>query len=323
MGKLLTKSGMYRGPIIDFGIGCTSSGLPQFMVVVQAQEVYDFDLQTWSPFGEEGDTLTGYLVLFSGKQEPTFHVQNLMHALEWDGKSFVGLARMELMGAGVQFRVIEDLYNDQVRLKIDKLAHWDDIPSLSTINKLAESDLKQMSMQFDALLKKTATAPKAVSAPARAPSAPAPAQTPAQAPKAVGRPAKKATEAPAPVVPTSIPGVVSNRPKAKPKVADIPPPVEAQDPDQIDLPFGDDPDPALDAAQDDATADVPADVSRSMTKQEAWGHCVQLKSKNITVADLTKSWSVAVRGRGKSESEFTGQDWAAICDTVNNECGTF
>jgi hypothetical protein len=283
--------------------------LAQWQVQVQAQEQFDFETQNWVPFVEEANEITGYLVMFSKKNEMLFHVQNIMNAVEWDGRSIVDLNRKQLVGAGIQFKVIEESYEGKVQFKLHSVGHWDAIPSAGGVHKLDEADLKGMAAQFDALLKRNAGPAKAVSA-----------QTPAVAPPAQqakpGRPAKSVAGAP---------GVVTQTKKSK--VAEVPPPVE-QDDETPELPFGDEPDPAIESAAEQSapppSIDAPAPaVAKSMQKNEAWAQCVQMKAKTITTADLTKSWNIAVRSVGKPEGTFTGQDWAKVCETVTNETGVF
>lgn len=296
--KLIQKAGTYRGPIVEHGVGVTKSGLPQWTAVLQATEVYDFELGQWNPFTEEHCDVTAFLCLFSQKQEPTFHVQNLMKAVEWDGKSLVGLNNLELVDAGIQFSVSIEEYNGNTGPKVNRVAAFDDVPQAGTVRKLTDAELKGVSSQFDALLKKAAGPAKAVSAPAAAPATAAKPSALPPKPKAAKKPA-------APVTPP----------------AEEPPFEET-----ADLPVDDEPDAAAEAAA--AETPPPAakpgpTAKKGMSKDEAWAHCVNMKAKNVTVDELTKSWRIAVKNIGKPEAKLTPQDWGTVAECVMNEHGVF
>jgi len=307
--KLINKGGTYRGPIVEHGLGVTTTGLPKWIALLQATEVYDFATNQWMPFQDENCDVTAHLCLFSGKQEPTFHVQNIMHAVEWDGKSLAGLSKLELTDVGVQFSVAIENYKDKDGPNVKRLVHFDDTPQTGGVNKLNDSDVASLSASFDALLKKSAAPAKAVSAPA---SAPASKPTPMpEKPKA----AKGKKPAPPPA------------PEPEPEAAPEPESVSAEE-FEADLPVGNDPDPAVEsAAAETPPAAKPGPKApatpKGMTKAEAWSHVIQFKAKNVTVAEVTKSWQIAVRAAGKAEAAMTPADWATVCETVCNEHGVF
>jgi hypothetical protein len=297
--KLINKAGTYRGPIVEHGVGVTSNGLPQWTAALQATEVYDFETGQWNPFTEEHCDVTAFLCLFSQKQEPTFHVQNIMKAVEWDGKSLVGLNKLELVDSGVQFSVSIDEYNGKTGPKVNRVTAFDDVPQAGTIRKLSDADIKDVSAQFDALLKKAAGPAKAVSAPA--------ASTPA----------------------TPKPSVIPTKAKTvKKAAAPVAPPVEADEGDVLP-PEGDEPDAAAEAVASEALpptapAETPGPTAKKgMSKDEAWAHCINMKAKNVTVDELTKSWRIAVKNIGKPEAKLTPQDWGTVAENVMNEHGVF
>lgn len=297
--KLMNRNGYFRGPIVEHGVSTTQSGLPQWVALLKATEEYDFTTCEWRPFTDENCDVTAFLCLFSQKSEPTFHVQNIMHAVEWDGRSLVGLAGMDLVDAGIQFAVSMETYNGNTNPKVQRVAAFDDVPQAGSVRRLDDKELKSVASQFDALLKKAAGPAKAVSAPS------APQEKPAALPP---------------------------KPKASKKAAaPVAPPVEDDPPfeETADLPVDDEPDAAAVAAAaepESAPAAVPgpkAKAKKGLTKDEAWAHCIQMKAKNVTNDEVTKSWRIAVKNIGKPEAKFTPQDWDTVAENVMAEHGVF
>jgi hypothetical protein len=278
-------------------------------------EKYDYETGTWVNWEQSPNReLTGYLCLFGGNGNPTFHVQDIMAAVEWDGKSLKGLNDLDLVGIGIQFSVNDEVYESETRFKVTHVASYDAIPSSGGVRKMDVKDLQSLDAQYAALLKKQSGPAKITSAPAKS-SVAAPAAAPAAGtPGVVTRKPRRTKAQEALVAPSAAPSAA-------------PPAVPFEEDPELQ---GDDPDPALEAAAAPATAPVEAPASTPfkkpsgpMTKEVAWANCVQMRAKTITDKELTKSWQNAVRGIGKPEATFTPMDWSMVCGTVCDEVGVF
>ncbi len=312
---LIKTSGTYRGGILDHAVGKSSGGFPQWMVSLTAVDIYDYDTETWVNCEKSPERdIAGYLCLFGSKGNPTFHVQDIMAAVEWDGKSLKGLNDLDLTGVGIQFTVGDDVYEGATVYKVVKVSPYDDVPHAGGVRKMADADLQSLDAQYAALLKQQAGPAKISKAPAVAPVTPV---TPAAVPGVVTRKPRRTkvemTAAAAPAVPASSPVV----------------PFEKDPALQDD---GSEPDPAIAevAAAKPATAPVtappaaaPVKPSGPMTKEVAWANCVQMRAKTITDKELTKSWQNAVRSIGKPDASMTPEDWGKVCGTVCDEVGVF
>ena len=178
---LLDRTGTYRTKgIIDGGLGETSSGLPQLMLSLQADEIYDFEEKCWVDWSDT-DTreITAYLVLIGKTENEIFHCKSIEKALGWDGASLSSLAAIDFQSAGIQFRVEENEYNDKVTLQVAGIDHYDAEPG-RTVQKLDAAEVKGLDAKYASFFRKRAgeRKPKTVGAP-KVPTAKKPIATPA------------------------------------------------------------------------------------------------------------------------------------------------
>jgi hypothetical protein len=332
---LIQNKGTYRGPILDHGVGKSSTGLPQWSVQVAATEQYNYDTGAWEPLPEPAE-FTGYLSLVTKKSEPTFHVADIQAAIDWDGKSLTSLSRMDLNGAGVQFNVEPHEYEGNTSLRMNKIAHYDATPSNGTIRKVDDASLRDLDAAFAGLFKTSAVKPTAAPAPASAKKD----KVAAKKAKADAAAAEVTAAFDKPTPAKSKPGITAE--EAEAHLASILP-----DPDDADMAAAGDPeignddaDPAVEAVKANAQSTpsipakpkapaIPAMPARpkasakvpSMTMDEAWAHCVNSKGKNVTDKQLGDGWLKAVGRRNKDEEQFTNEDWGLVAQEVVAEYG--
>ena len=165
---LLDRTGTYRTKgIIDGGLGETSSGLPQLVLSLQADEIYDFEEKCWVDWSDtETREITAYLVLIGKKDNEIFHCKSIEKALGWDGASLSSLAAIDFQAAGIQFRVEENEYNDKVTLQVAGIDHYDAEPG-RTVQKLDAAEVKGLDAKYASFFRKRTgeKKPKTVGAP--------------------------------------------------------------------------------------------------------------------------------------------------------------
>ena len=158
------RPGLFRGEIKDYGVTLTSKAkLPQFVATFLADELYNEATEKFEEWNYD-QTITGYFVLVTTDQHGNvikcFPYDDIMAAVGWDGVTYSGLAAMDLKGNRVQFRVGEDTYDGNTRLKVMQIAAEDaDIG----LRKLSGKDLTDIDAKFgvaSAAKPKTAATPK-------------------------------------------------------------------------------------------------------------------------------------------------------------------
>lgn len=159
---VIEQAGLYKGEIRDFAVTVTRKAeLPQFVVTLFATEIYNEKEEIWEMWGDYQQTITGYLVLVTldkhGEVTKCFNYDQIMEAVGWDGETYSGLAAMELKGTRVQFRVKEDTYEGQTKLKVDLIASED---AEIGLRKLSDKDLSNLDAKFRTASTKKATAAK-------------------------------------------------------------------------------------------------------------------------------------------------------------------
>lgn len=188
------RSGLFRGEIRDYGVALTSKAkLPQFIATVLTDELYNEATEKFEEWNY-GQTITGYFVLVTldnnGNVVKCFPYDDVMNAVGWDGETYSGLASMDLKGKRVQFRVGEDTYDGNTRLKVMQIAAED---AEIGLRKLSGKDLTDIDAKFGiaSVKPKTAATPKKKAAAPKSKAAPKPPK--AAAPKA-GKPVETCTE---------------------------------------------------------------------------------------------------------------------------------
>jgi len=156
---LINETGTYRGLSTDWGVSTTKNGFPQFVVSLNATEVWDKDEEAWVDIsGEEATEITAFLVLFGKSGKPTLNAEQVEKAYGWNGASFSDLANGDYSDEKVLFRVEENEYEGNVSLQVN----WIDSPDASpgrSIGKLSDNELKALDAQYSKYLKKPATKP--------------------------------------------------------------------------------------------------------------------------------------------------------------------
>lgn len=147
-------TGTYRGSIIDHGVSLTTGGFPQVSMVLHAKEYYNEEEKAWVSWTDREDTdITAYLVLAGKEQKEIFHCRNIEKAVGWDGASWKSLAELDLSEVEVQFRIEENVYNDNTTLQVARIDHYDAEPGRS-VRKLDAAELKALDGQFAPFFRK-------------------------------------------------------------------------------------------------------------------------------------------------------------------------
>ena len=186
----IDRAGLFRGEIKDYGVTLTSKAkLPQFIATFVATELYNEATEEFEEWNYE-QTITGYFVLVTtdqqGKVIKCFPYDDIMAATGWDGVTYSGLAAMDLKGKRVQFRVGEDTYDGNTRLKVMQIAAENAEIGLRKLSKAEVADLDaKFAITSPTTKPKTAATPKK-KAPAKA-KAPQPGKT---KPPAIQKPVK-------------------------------------------------------------------------------------------------------------------------------------
>jgi len=195
----IDSPGTYRGEITEATLGTTKKGYPQWVARLLATEKYieeQADLDhfknegvieeatpqwvDWSAFGED---ILGYFVLFNDSEnfEPgvtsLLNYEQIQLAVGWDGAEFESLQDETHIGKKVLFRVKEDDYNGQVKLKADWIDSYDASPT-SELKKLDAGEVSKLTSKLKIKSKPAAAKP---GKPAAAKSATKPASKPATA----------------------------------------------------------------------------------------------------------------------------------------------
>lgn len=283
---LLSKEGYYRGVILDSGCGETSKALPQEILMLQAEDVYDIDSEEWiSVDPEDGTEITWYGVLFGHKDQELANCKQLKKITGWDGANIIELGEMDFAGLPIQFRVEFNTHEEKTSLKVV----WVDPKGASpfrSVPKLDRPGLERLQARYAPILAAT-----------RAPVAPASAPAKAKAPAKTEDKPKR-----------------TRRTKAE---------IEAEKAvvEGEDIPF-DDPKPA--PTKPAGRPQVPAAARPSTaavgkcTADEAWEACATSKRSDVTNDQLAKTWTEATKTHSPDgdEAKATDETWFLIREDV-------
>jgi len=142
----IEQEGLYKGIIQDYGVNMTRKAkLPQFIATFLVTQFYNGATEEWEDYSEFQLTMPGYFVLVrlndSGNVEKCLNYDQIIAAVGWDGDTYSSLAAMELKGVEVQFRVVEEIYNDQAKMKITWIDPVDAEVGLTKLTTQALTDL--------------------------------------------------------------------------------------------------------------------------------------------------------------------------------------
>ncbi len=168
MGKLIDREATFRTKnIVDGGMGETSTGLPQLVLSLRADEIYDFDEKAWVPWDDvEEREITAFLVLVGKKDNEIFHCKAIEKALGWDGASFAALAATDFLATGIQFRTKENEWDDKITIQVEGIDHYDAEPG-NKVTKLDAAEVKGLDAKYASFFRKRTgeKKPKPVGAP--------------------------------------------------------------------------------------------------------------------------------------------------------------
>lgn len=168
--SLIEQEGTYRGNITDHVVNLSTNDFPQLVLSLEGTELYDVETQSWCDWKDVPENeITAYLVLIDSKNNQTLNYKQVQEALGWDGKSFSGLATLDLSKTRVQFRVEPNTYNGKTTLQVTWIDKYDAIPG-KTFRKLDVKELKTLDAKFKNVLGGKATPATAAKAPPKAPS---------------------------------------------------------------------------------------------------------------------------------------------------------
>ncbi len=142
----IEQEGLYKGTIRDFGVNMTRKAkLPQFIATFLVTERYNEATEEWEDWSEYQLVMPGYFVLVrlneQGNVVKCLNYDQVIAAVGWDGETYSSLAALELKGMEVQFRVAEEIYNDEAKMKITWLDAADADVGLTKLTTQALTDL--------------------------------------------------------------------------------------------------------------------------------------------------------------------------------------
>lgn len=286
------RHGLFKGLIRDHAVSLTNKKkLPQFVCTLLATEWWDEVNETWMPWIDYQQAITGYFVLVhfdeNGQVVRCLNYDQVMKATGWDGASFTGLATSDLKDHPVQFRVALDVFDGRTNLKVNWI---DNVDAEIGLRKLSTDDLSKLDQQYGL----SAPKPKPAGAPTPAP-VPAPAAVPTAAPPLEQEMDKLAAPATAP------------KKKTPPKIsAPKPPKISAPKPPESETPTVDTP-PAT-CSMDDAWAACEA-------ANEGLG---QTAVPDEVLEDYWQSQAVKI---AEDTENITQEEWAKIRDAVLDDLG--
>lgn len=155
MPKLINREATFRTKnIVDGGLGQTSTGLPQLTLSLRADEIYDFEDKCWVPWDDvEEREITAFLVLIGKKDNEIFHCKSIEKALGWDGASLSSLNDIDYQNSGIQFRTVENEWEDKVTIQVAGIDHYDAEPG-RTIQKLDAAEVKGLDAKYATFFRK-------------------------------------------------------------------------------------------------------------------------------------------------------------------------
>lgn len=160
---LIDRDGVFKGRIVEHSVGKTKNGFPQFVARFHATQIFDADQNEWIDWSQYDQEMIGYAVL-ANDQGKLFKHDQVKDATGWDGKSFAGLATMDLSIVECQFQVDWHDYDGKKTLQVSNLGKGDG-PVLGGLRGATSIELDDMDRRF---LGKTVT-PATPKAPPAAP----------------------------------------------------------------------------------------------------------------------------------------------------------
>lgn len=151
----IREEGSYQGSVISSGVGLTKNEYPQFIVELQAEEIYVIDKTggEWIFCDEPYETIVAYLVLVDRNGAMTKNAEQVQKALSWTGRSFAELNDADYSDTKIQFQVMPNEYPPGIfKMQVSWISEYGADPSRS-ITKLDKTALKNLNSKYGAALR--------------------------------------------------------------------------------------------------------------------------------------------------------------------------
>jgi len=149
---LIDRDGVFKGRIVEHSVGKTKNGFPQLIARFQATQFFDTEANNWIDWSQYNQEIISYTVL-ANDQGKLFKHDQVCAATGWDGRSYAGLATMDLSGVECQFQVGWHEYDGSKMLQVVNIGKGDG-PVLGGLRSATPIELEEMDRRF---LGKTAT----------------------------------------------------------------------------------------------------------------------------------------------------------------------
>ncbi len=281
MGKLIDREATFRTKnIVDGGLGKTSTGLPQVVLSLRADEIYDFDEKCWVPWDDvEEREITAYLVLIGKKDNEIFHMKTTEKALGWDGASLGSLNDIDYQNSGIQFTTKENEYEGNTTIQVAGIDHYDAEPG-RTVQKLDAAEVKGLDAKYAAFFRKRSGEKK---------------------PKTVGKP----------VVPVVKPKATASKRDPEADAADVPETTSLRSVSERASEA-----PSKKTAKPPKKTAKPKEATKAdkCTQTEAWVACKKAAPESVTEQQLADLWLKTVEANAPDgdEDQLSPEGWANI-----------
>jgi hypothetical protein len=283
MTTAIQQTGFFRSKTIKEGVFSKhrTSGLPQLVLSLSAEEVWDEDEKIWvncSQTESIGQDIVAYLMIVGKTENVIFHHRQIMKVFGWDGVSFMQLAMTDFVNIPIQWRVDENLNpkTDVTNLQVAGIDLYDSEPG-KLVQKLTPEEIQQLDAKYGNVLRKAVQSNQPI--------------------KPVGKP--------------SLPWVKTNSGPSAPD-GDLEPPQRIT----LPIPSGpSSPEPPQTAKLPKKTIKK---TPTGCTEQEAWDACQKNKPETLSDDRLAETWcDVVVKiAPGGDESKMNPELWAQVRDIV-------
>ncbi|GAG94213.1 unnamed protein product, partial [marine sediment metagenome] len=145
---LIDQEATFRGIITDHAVTLSKNDFPQLVLSLEGKELYDEETDSWHDWdGVVENQINAYLILIDSKNNETLNYKQVQKALGWDGKSFAGLAEMDLSKTFIQFRVESRTYQEKTTMQVTWIDEQNATPG-KTLRKLDPKELKSLDARF-------------------------------------------------------------------------------------------------------------------------------------------------------------------------------
>ena len=150
--SLISRTGTFRGVVLDNGLAESSGGYPQLRLSLAAEEYYDTQEREWVDWSAQDEQTQAFLVVFGEDvKKALFHARAIKDVFGWSGQDFVAFNSPDWAGTQIQFRVEENEYNGTVSLQVQAINTYDAVPG--QISKADEATVKRLEAKYAAGLR--------------------------------------------------------------------------------------------------------------------------------------------------------------------------